>query len=909
MDSGAEPRRTSEEADGLPHESFLSTVGAGLELEGCKPQPQSNEDVDVEEAEATVQNADATEDEEIWNDEKNGADDDVEQNETRLPKLVQIHVAMEEEEEEEGKKKDDTPEAEDAAQPSTRRPRFVPPRAALEEEEEEEEERQEKQSLLSVQRPERTLSHRLKISERHLQDESVGLVEDDKKLPFRWYHAAFLFSIASLIVCLLQLFTAPPFGVWMTSAEIEDIEIAPEGCEDGLKHCICPRETICATNTYSIVLLALARCSAFFDYPLYMMMFLSKCHNINNICRRTVLREWIEFSDMHKVHRLFGVVVGIETMSHSFFHLLRWGLNGDISLLWESNTGITGLITMIITPLVCWPMFVPALKQNMKFELRKGLHYLAVVWAIALLWHAPSRIYYLIGIPALIYAVDYLFGFFIRNTLIENAHFERYGENGVAVSSVLTLHLNIHIFILPRLVSNFRLRDSYLLSRLKQLHFKNPKSWGERPKTSYVYIMCPWISKHQWHAFTMFPEPTKKNHTMLCIGASGDWTRELHDVIKAPSYKSLYVLGPYLSEFSDKAVTTSNAIAVASGIGITPTLSLMLNYAGKKRVNIIWMCRDAGLVEYILHKVDIEAITKNSYAFIYYTGKRELALPQKLPLNLFIINSRPDLEESITGIVAAIHSGEDLPEELYEAQLEVANVPFQKRMQVALCRVLEIYGADDMFEYAVEETQKEIYKNFSTQAEMNKDDLENAPMKLKGDRPRTRRRSILRHSILATPEDSVSLRGLDAMISEFCGGIGEYSGAELEEIFNKFDRHRTGFIDREDYDAFLGMMTENRHERRQSTEALSAHMDKILMKSLQLHSKSVRNVNVSLDRFQSHQRLHTMRLMKTMIDESDNNAFRDWSIFYCGGSTAIKKNLKEIAKKYGLAFAVEKFDW
>jgi hypothetical protein len=47
-----------------------------------------------------------------------------------------------------------------------------------------------------------------------------------------------------------------------------------------------------------MILLTLARCSAFFDYPLYMMMFLSKCHNLNNILRRTVLREFIGFADM-----------------------------------------------------------------------------------------------------------------------------------------------------------------------------------------------------------------------------------------------------------------------------------------------------------------------------------------------------------------------------------------------------------------------------------------------------------------------------------------------------------------------------------------------------------------------------------------------------------------------------------
>eukprot|EP00984_Skeletonema_dohrnii_P034927 scaffold34381_cov178-Skeletonema_dohrnii-CCMP3373.AAC.2 len=190
-------------------------------------------------------------------------------------------------------------------------PRFVLPQAM----DEDDEENAAKERLLSFDQ--RLLSFdqsrssvtaaRRSSNLQRLPCAEKDFTEDEKKKPrFRWYHAIFLFSIASLIVCLLQLFTAPPFGVWMTSAEIEEIGIAPEGgCEDGLEHCICPRETICATNMYSIVLLALARCSAFFDYPLYMMMFLSKCHNINNICRRTVLREWIDFADMHKVHKLF----------------------------------------------------------------------------------------------------------------------------------------------------------------------------------------------------------------------------------------------------------------------------------------------------------------------------------------------------------------------------------------------------------------------------------------------------------------------------------------------------------------------------------------------------------------------------------------------------------------------------
>jgi hypothetical protein len=41
------------------------------------------------------------------------------------------------------------------------------------------------------------------------------------------------------------------------------------------------------------------QCFVFFDYPLYMIMFPSKAHNINIVLRRTALREWIEFADMH----------------------------------------------------------------------------------------------------------------------------------------------------------------------------------------------------------------------------------------------------------------------------------------------------------------------------------------------------------------------------------------------------------------------------------------------------------------------------------------------------------------------------------------------------------------------------------------------------------------------------------
>jgi hypothetical protein len=180
---------------------------------------------------------------------------------------------------------------------------------------------------------------------------------------------------------------------------------------------------------------------------------------------------------------------------------------------------------------------------------------------------------------------------------------------------------------------------------------------------------------------------------MICIGSNGDWTKDIYNKIRSPCHRSVFVLGPLASEFSDMAVNTTNAIAIASGwwnlfvralvwsckhltpelllylypgIGITPTISLVNSYAGKKRINVIWMCRDPGLIEYLLHKVDIAEVTRNSFVVIYYTGKRELVLPS-CSSNFFIFRSRPNLEKTISGIVTAIVSGEGLPEDICES--------------------------------------------------------------------------------------------------------------------------------------------------------------------------------------------------------------------------------------------------
>ena len=172
---------------------------------------------------------------------------------------------------------------------------------------------------------------------RHLPTYDFLRKDNDKKegrslLPNgKWWHTVFLFSLISMIACILTLWLPYPFGARMSSDMIAQ-QPWSDGCK-GIGTCICPRETICADDLLSMIFLTIARASAWFSYPLYMLLFLSKANNLNNFLQTTAIRCWINFSDYHHVHSLFGIIVGFESMSHSFFHILRWARrNNDIQV-------------------------------------------------------------------------------------------------------------------------------------------------------------------------------------------------------------------------------------------------------------------------------------------------------------------------------------------------------------------------------------------------------------------------------------------------------------------------------------------------------------------------------------------------------------------------------------------------
>jgi len=270
--------------------------------------------------------------------------------------------------------------------------------------------------------------------------------------------------------------------------------------------------------------------------------------------------------------------------------------------------------------------------------------------------------------------------------------------------------------------------------------------------------------------------------------------------------------------------------------------------------------------------------------------------------------------------VTAIHSGEGLPEEMYEKQEKIANAPFRKRVMIAMYRVTQIYDENEMFDFAVKETERAAERMQDVDLESGRfldsdsDSEEYGSMRVNSQRSS-------RLSLLNPPQDAVSLLGFDAMISRFLGVIGEYSESDVEDIFHTIDRSRTGFIDRTEFSDFLSMATRKNVMNRVSSRDLLSSMVAFTDMETAL-TNSMHNPN-SLDRGSSSHHANTshgsvfgdsntIEYMNNLMNVScstGDKPLEDWSLFYCGGSTGIKNDLKGISKKYDIDLAVEKFDW
>lgn len=330
----------------------------------------------------------------------------------------------------------------------------------------------------------------------------------------------------------------------------------------GIDRCICPRETVEALTFFEMFALANSRIAAYFLYPLYLIMFLSMTRNLKAWLQHTFIVECVPLTSLHSLHIWAGTLIGVIIFWHALWHLIRWGVQGNLRYLIDSPTGITGMICLAITPLLVWPMRLASLRKKISFEVRKRLHYLSWVWMGALMFHAPQQnVFWIAGAAFLIYLIDWFYGLLVATRIAPSARF-------------------------------VRLESAVMIRVPKPSGFKLKGAGG------YCYVCVPWISKLEWHAFSVFRDPFDADCVCFCITVAGDWTRKLHNEVHEPIYRRLWMCGPFPSPF-EKATDNDNVISIASGIGITPALSVIKSLADHRKMHLIWIVRDASLLEFV----------------------------------------------------------------------------------------------------------------------------------------------------------------------------------------------------------------------------------------------------------------------------------------------------------------------
>ena len=153
-------------------------------------------------------------------------------------------------------------------------------------------------------------------------------------------------------------------------------------------------------------------------------------------------------------------------------------------------------------------------------------------------------------------------------------------------------------------------------------------------------------------------EATSYDTTQVFMMPAGDWTKRLSESIKdrrLRRHRTVWIRGPFVSPFAS-ASDFSQLVLFASGIGITPSLGILGQYRGAKRIKfLIWCTRSAAMLKFFA-----PLLADAHVATCYYTGKQKLTEEDiaaiKVHGNINIHQRRPRLVECFARTILAFES-------------------------------------------------------------------------------------------------------------------------------------------------------------------------------------------------------------------------------------------------------------
>jgi len=377
----------------------------------------------------------------------------------------------------------------------------------------------------------------------------------------------------------------------------------------------------------------LAKISAWYMYPPLVVVFVSKFRATGSFVAHTPISMYLP-TNLHQLHVYCGSAVFYASLIHTVCHIMRWFAQEHIELLFNNRSGLSGCVVVVALLLICIPMMI---RTSLKYELRKALHYFFLIFLIAMCFHAPMSSLPYSGYCTLVftcllvwYIIDVSYCTCFMTEKIQSTKFE-----------VLSSGLQV----------TMRVSDAF----------------KKRTQGTYAYVCLPWVEKNEWHAFSVFENPENEQECQIFMTAIGDWTKKTHGILQRDTQRPAWIQGPFPSPFNN-ADSYDNMILVASGIGITPALSVIQSQYQFKKINLIWMVQDIELLRFFLKRARFD---DDGWNLIFYTGKESLdqsSLDIIASADICIICGRPELPQLIPNLVYCLESKRGLPEEYFSRE-------------------------------------------------------------------------------------------------------------------------------------------------------------------------------------------------------------------------------------------------
>lgn len=220
---------------------------------------------------------------------------------------------------------------------------------------------------------------------------------------------------------------------------------------------------------------------------------------------------------------------------------------------WPNGDVYTGLVLVAVITVMSITAALRSLGSN-GFKLFAGCHYLHSVWLCFNILHCPGFWPYFLPI---------VFVMFVERS------YDRIFRTCVSTMTRCRPCKNGTTFISVDIPSHMQLRAG-----------------------TYYRIKVPAISVWEWHPFSL-AGGVSSNHVCFFVASVGDWTRRLHQIVaeaapgKPPLRDSITILiqGPFMAPAASADLAlNSRTLLVASGIGITPFLSIIATAVAEDEV-------------------------------------------------------------------------------------------------------------------------------------------------------------------------------------------------------------------------------------------------------------------------------------------------------------------------------------